>query len=69
MKSKTRLLLVRVRHAQRLLLRANIAMTLTQFVFWAAVTGIAAAVVLRARRHGPSHSSNEPALAQPGGPP
>jgi hypothetical protein len=40
----------RVRQVQRILLRANVALTLLQFAFWATLLGVPVLLLLRARR-------------------
>jgi hypothetical protein len=50
MASTARRLTARVRQVQRIVLRANVALTLLQFAFWATLLGVPVLLLLRARR-------------------
>ncbi len=55
-KSELRTLLTRVRRIRRGLVRANLAVTLAQTLFWVALIAIAAAIVPWARRRHTHHA-------------
>src|SRR3978361_2155730 len=50
MASTARRLTARVRQVQRIVLRANMALTLLQFAFWATLLGVPVLLLLRAPR-------------------
>jgi hypothetical protein len=50
MAKTARRLTARVRQVQRIVVRANVALTLLQFVFWGTLLGVPVLLLLRARR-------------------
>ena len=54
--SKAHNLIVRLRHAQHVFVRTNMALTMTQIATWAALLAVAAVIVQRARRRRAHHA-------------